>query len=155
MNSLYTLAHQLLTLGMDGTPIYSDHFAELNHEVYNQALELHKVQPSNTPETEAELCLSLLIAFNATIYDNGSKQQYIQEILDRSWEVLPKLAPSLLKVRLLAYCYAEVYEEELAEEAHAIINTWKKEELTLEQTEIIEELANFEENQYPWEMIEE
>lgn len=155
MNSLYSLAHQLLTLGMDGTPIYSDHFAELNREVYKQALALHDVQPGNTPEAEAELCLSMLIAFNATIYDNGCKQQYIQEILDRSWEVLPKLVPSLLKVRLLTYCYGEVYEEELAIEARAIINTWKKEELTLEQVEIIEELANFEENQYPWEVIED
>lgn len=155
MNSLYTLAHQLLTLGTDGTPIYSDHFGHLNHEVHEQALALYGTQPGNTPEAEAELCLSLLLAFNATIYDNGHKQQYIQTILDRSWDVLPKLAPSLLKVRLLTYCYSEVYEEELAEEAHAIICTWQKEELTLEQVEIIEELANFEENQYPWEVMED
>lgn len=153
MNSLYTLAHQLLTLGMDSTPIYSDHFAELNREVYNRALELYNARAGETPE--AELCLSMLLAFNATIYNNGHKQKYIQEMLDRSWEVLPKLAPSLLKVRLLTYCYSEVYEEELAAEAHAIINTWKKKELTLEQVEIIEELANFEENQYPWEVVED
>lgn len=156
MNSLYTLAHQLLTLGMDGTPIYSDHFAELNREVFNQALELYNARPGEAPEAEAELCLSMLLAFNATIYDDGSKQQYIQQMLDRSWEVLPKLAPSLLKVRLLTYCYSEIYEEELATEAHSIIDTWKKkEELTLEQVEIIEELANFEENQYPWEVVED
>ena len=155
MNSLYTLARQLLTLGADGTPIYSDYLTQLNREVYEQALVLRTVQPGNTPKAEAELCLSLLLAFNATIYDDGSKQQYIQEALDRSWEVLPQLAPSLLKVRLLTYCYSEIYEEELAAEAHAIINTWKKEELTLEQGEIIDELANFEENQYPWEVIED
>lgn len=155
MNSLYTLAHQLLTLGADDTPIYSDHFAQLNREVYEQALVLRTVQPGNTPEAEAELCLSLLLAFNATIYDNGSKRQYIQEILGRSSEVLPKLAPSLLKVRLLVYSYSEVYEEGLAEEAHAIVDTWKKEELTPEQVEIIEELANFEENQYLWEVMED
>ena len=155
MNSLYTLSHQLLNLGMDGTPIYSDHFARLNREVYEQALELHDIQKGNTLEQEAELCLSMLIAFNATIYDNGRKQQYIQEILDRSWEVLPKLSPSLLKVRLLTYCYGEVYEEELAEEARAIINTWKKTELALGEVEIIEELSNFEEHQYPWVEVKE
>ena len=155
VSSLYLLAHELLTLGMDGNPIYSDHLSRLNREVYEQALELHNFRQGNTPEEEAELCLSMLLAFNATVYDNGRKQQYIQELLDRSWEVLPKLVPSLLKVRLLTYCYGEVYEEDLAKEARVIIKTWKKEELTLEQVEIIEELDNLEENQYPWEEVQE
>lgn len=60
-----------------------------------------------------------------------------------------------LNVCLWTYCCSEVYEEELANEARAIIRTWKKEELTLEQVEIIEELAGFEENQYPWEVMED
>ena len=93
------------------------------------------------------------MAFAATIYDNGSKQEYVQNVLDRSWEVLPKLSPSLLKVRLLTYCYGEFYDESLAKEAHEIINTWNREELTLEQAEIVEELKDFEENQYPWEEV--
>ena len=154
-SSLYSLAHELLTLGMDGSPIYSDHFSRLNREVYEQALELYNYQIAEDPEEEAELCLSMLLAFNVTVYDNGRKRQYVQDILDRSWEVLPKLVPSLLKVRLLTYCYGEVYEEELVNEARAIINTWKKEELTLEQVEIMEELSNLEENQYPWEEVRE
>nr|WP_302831984.1 UpxZ family transcription anti-terminator antagonist [uncultured Bacteroides sp.] len=151
---LYSLAHDLLTLGMDGSPIYSDHFTRLNREVYELALKLCNVTAS-TPEEEAELCTCLLLAFNATYHDNGRKQQYIQLLLDRSFEVLPKLPASLLKVRLLTYCYAEVYESELAREAHAIINTWSKPSLTLEQLDIIEELKNIEENPYPFEEVED
>lgn len=154
MNSLYSLAHELLNLGMDGSPIYSDHFARLNREVYEQALKLYNTPNGDTPEQEAELCLSVLVAFNATFCDNGRKQQYIQHILDRCWNILEELPASLLKVRLLTYCYAEVYEDELAKEAHAIIDTWDTSSLTSEQTEIIEELKNMEDNQYPFEVLE-
>ena len=101
------------------------------------------------------LNFALLVAFAATIYDNGCKQEYIQNVLDRSWEVLPKLSASLLKVRLLTYCYGEFYDESLAKEAHEIINTWDKAGLSLEQAEIAEELKGFEENQYPFEEVEE
>ena len=110
MDSLFSLAHRLLTYGLDGSPIYVDEFTRLNREVYEQALELYGTR-GKTVESEAELCLGLLAAFAATIYDNGHKQQYIQQVLDRSWEVLPKLPASLLKVQLLVYCYSEVYDE--------------------------------------------
>lgn len=153
-SSLFSLARRLLACGLDGSPIYADRFARLNSDVYECALRLHNIQRGGTPEEEAGLCLSMLVAFNATIYDNGHKQRYIQEILDRSWEVLPRLSPSLLKVRLLTYCYGEVYEEELAQEAYAIISRWDKSALTPEQVEIMEELKNFEENPYPFEVIE-
>jgi hypothetical protein len=153
-SSLFSLARRLLTYGLDGSPVYADKFARLNLDVYEQALKLRNIRRGDTPEEEAGLCLSLLVAFNATIYDNGRKQQYIQEILDRSWETLPRLAPSLLKVRLLTCCYGEVYEEDLAREAHAIIDSWDKAELTPEQVEIMEELKNFENYPYPFEVVE-
>ncbi|SHJ48741.1 UpxZ family transcription anti-terminator antagonist [Bacteroides stercorirosoris] len=151
-SSLFSSAHHLLTYGLDGSPIYADQFTRLNRDVYERAIELCNSH-GTTAEEEAELCLGLLVAFAATIYDNGCKQQYIQNVLDRSWEVLPKLSPSLLKVRLLTYCYSEFYDESLAREAHTIINIWNKNELTLEQAEIVEELKRFEENQYPWEEV--
>lgn len=151
-SSLFSLAHHLLTYGLDGSPIYADQFTRLNRDVYERAIELYNTR-GTTVEEEAGLCLGLLVAFAATIYDDGSKQECIQSVLDRSWEVLPKLSPSLLKVRLLTYCYSECYDEELAKEAHEIINTWNKEELTLEQTETIVELKNFEENPYPFEEV--
>lgn len=151
-SSLFSLAHHLLTYGLDGSPIYADQFTRLNRDVYEQAIELYNTRGA-TVEEEAELCLGLLVAFAATIYDNGSKQQYVQNVLDRSWEVLPKLSPSLLKVRLLTYCYSEFYDESLAKEAHVIISTWNKEELTLEQAEIVKELKNIEENPYLFEEV--
>ncbi len=153
MDSLFSLAHRLLTYGFDGSPIYVDEFTRLNRDVYEQALDLYGTR-GKTVESEAELCLGLLAAFTSTIYDNGHKQQYIRQVLERSREVLPKLSASLLKVQLLSYCYSEVYDEELAKEAHNIISTWDKSELTLEQVDIIEDLKNFEENQYPYEVIE-
>lgn len=154
VSSLYTLAHELLNLGMDGSPIYNDYFAHLNHEVYEQALKLYNTPSSNIPEEEAKLCLSILVALNATFYDNGRKQQYIQTTLDRCWTILDQLPASLLKVCLLTYCYGEVYEDNLAEEAHSIISTWDKSALTPEQSEIIEELKNMEDNQYPFEVVD-
>ena len=153
-SSLFSLAHHLLTYGLDGSPVYADQFTCLNRDVYERAIELYNTR-GTTVEEEAELCLGLLVAFAATIYDNGSKQEYIQSVLDRSWEVLPKLSASLLKVRLLTYCYGEFYDESLAKEAHEIINTWDKAGLSPEQAEIAEELKEFEENQYPFEEVEE
>ena len=129
-------------------------FARLNREVYEQALNLYNAPEGNTPEEEAELCLSILLALNATFYDNGRKQQFIQHLLDRCWNVLDKLPASLLKVRLLTCCYGEVYDEKLASEAHSIIDTWDASSLTPEQTEIIGELKNMEENQYPFEIVD-
>ena len=125
----------------------------MNRDVYERAIELYNIHGA-TAEEEAELCLGLLVAFAATIYDNGCKQEYIQNVLDRSWEVLPKLSASLLKVRLLTYCYGEIYEEVLLQEAYAIIEGWNKDNLTSGQTEIIEELKNIEENPYPFEEVE-
>ena len=152
-SSLFSLAHDLLTYGLDGSPIYADQFTRLNRDVYERAIELYNIHGA-TAEEEAELCLGLLVAFAATIYDNGCKQEYIQNVLDRSWEVLPKLSASLLKVRLLTYCYGEIYEEVLLQEAYAIIEGWNKDNLTSEQTEIIKELKNIEENPYPFEEVE-
>lgn len=153
MDSLFSLAHNLLVYGLDGSPIYVDQFTRLNRDVYEQALDLYGTR-GKTVEAEAELCLGLLVAFAAVIYDNGHKQEYIQNVLDRSWEILPQLPASLLKVQLLVYCYSEVYDEELVRQAHNIIDTWDKSLLTLEQVNIIDELKSFEENQYPWEVIE-
>lgn len=153
VSSLFSLAHSLLTLGQDGSPIYVDSFTRLNRDVYESALNSYGKHGS-TPEAEAELCLGLLVAFNATMYDNGHKQEYIQKVLERSINVLPLIPASLLKVRLLTYCYGEIYEQELNKEAHVIIKSWDISRLTFEQQEAIEELRNIEENPYPWECID-
>lgn len=146
-------AHTLMYLGMDGAPIYSDDFCRQNKDVLVKSDSLFSAKGSDIEE-EANLCLALLMGYNATIYDYGDKQEKKQSVLDRIYNVLEQLSASLLKVRLLTYCCAEFCDEDLVKEAHAIIDSWNEVELTLEQEEIIEELKNFEENPYPWEEIE-
>lgn len=151
---LQRVAHELMCLGMDGTPVYSDTFCRLNKEVLVQSDSLFPVQGSGVEE-EANVCLALLIGYNATIYDNGDKEQKKQTVLNRACQILGQLPASLLKVRLLAYTYGEVYEESLLQEAHAIIDGWGKEVMTAEQVELVKELGNIEENPYPFEEVTE
>ena len=149
---LQQVAHDLMYLGLDGEPIYSDHFSRLNKEVLVKSDSLFSSESTDIEE-EANLCLALLMGYNATIYDNGDKEQKKQTIIGRIYTILEQLPASILKVRLLTYCYGEVYEEELSKEAHDIISTWNEDALTLEQADIIEELNNIESNPYPWEEI--
>lgn len=48
ITALYTLAHELLYLGSDGSPIYSDHFSRLNGDVLSRANILY---PHHAPPT--------------------------------------------------------------------------------------------------------
>lgn len=125
----------------------------MNKEVLVKSDSLFSAQSSDVEE-EANLCLALLMGYNATIYDDGDKEQKKQMVLNRICHVLEQLPASLLKVRLLTYTYGEVYEEVLFQEAYAIIEGWNKDNLTSEQTAIIEELKNIEENPYPFEVVE-
>lgn len=149
ISALYAFAHELLYLGMDDSPIYSDHFTRLNRDVFHQANALYN-QRGATSEEEASLCLVLLMGYNATFYDDGDKQERIQHVLDRCWEVLDKLPGSLLKVQLLTYCYGEVFDEELAREAREITNGWSGRELEAAEVEIVELLKGMEASPYPW-----
>ncbi len=149
VSALSTLADELLYLGIDDTPIYSDDFTRLNHEVFQKANALYH-QRGSTFEEEASLCLALLKGYNATIYNDGDKEERIQTILNRCWEVLEHLSASLLKVQLLTYCYGEVFEEELAKEANKIIESWDEKLLTKDQVEVIGFLKSLEEKPYPW-----
>ena len=146
-------AHELMYLGMDGKPVYSDTFCRLNKEVLVKSDSLFSAQSSDVEE-EANSCPALLMGYNATIYDDGDKEQKKQMVLNRICLVLEQLPASLLKVRLLTYTYGEAYEEVLFQEAYAIIEGWNKDNLTSEQTEIIEELKNIEKNPYPFEVVE-
>ncbi len=146
---LQQLAQKSLYLGLDGDPIYAEHFSRLNKEIQILSDALYSVK-GDTPEEEAGICLALLMGYNATIYSDKDKEAKKQSILDRAWEVLEQLPPSLLKCQLLTYCYGEVFEEELAQEAHAIIDSWQGRELTDKEQEVVENLRNLEENQYPY-----
>ena len=139
---------------MERFTIYSDHFCELNLEVYRQSEDLY-IRRSSDVEEEARLCYALLSGFHATIYDNGNKNKKIQALLDRSWKVVDKLPASLLKCQLLVACYAETFDDELAKEAHTIINGWEGRDLILAEREVFDYLESLEANPYPnWEEVE-
>lgn len=114
--SLYALACRLVRLGNDGSPVYSDTFAQLNREVYRQANALYGTQAA-TLEEEAWLCLALLTAYAATLCDNGNKHQRIRVLLARCESLLPRLSSSLLRARLLLACYQETCDDSLLDAA--------------------------------------
>lgn len=153
IENLRQLAHELLYLGVDGTPLYIDRFSQLSKGVLEHAETLYS-QKGSTFEEEARLCLVLLMSYGATIYDRGDKERKKQVVLNRAWKVLDKLPASLLKCQLLVACYGEVFDEGLAQEARAIMDSWKKRELSAEEQETIEMLKNLEEYQYPTSEIE-
>ncbi|KAA6326559.1 hypothetical protein EZS27_024358, partial [termite gut metagenome] len=77
--------------------------------------------------------------YHATIYDSkGDKEEKIQSVLNRSWKVLDVLPSSAVKCRLLLCCYAEVYEEDLLQEAKEIIDSWQGRELSEEEQAAVE-----------------
>ena len=149
---LQRIAHELLYLGQDGSPIYTDHFGQLNKSVLQQANALFNSKGEDDI-AEASICLALLMGYNATIYNPDDKEERIQTVLNRCWEILDRLPDSLLKVQLLTYCYGEVFEEELATDAHQIIESWGSRELTADEMEIVETLRSMEANPYEtWEV---
>ena len=154
--TLQRAAHDLMYLGMDGSPVYSDDLSRRNGEVYRLTTSLYNsgVQGSTVDE-QANVCLALLMGYNASFIDHGEKQEHVQEVLNRCWDILEALPASLLKLRLLTACYGEVYDEPLADEVRKIIAGWDEESLTPEQQEAIEEFQNVVDNPYPWEYIEE
>lgn len=152
---LQRAAHDLMYLGMDGSPVYSDDLSRRNGEVYRLTTSLYnsEVQGSTVKE-QADVCLALLMGYNASFIDHGEKQEHVQEVLNRCWDILEVLPASLLKLRLLTACYGEVYDEPLADEARKIIAGWTSTSLTSEQQEAIEEFQNVVDNPYPWEEME-
>lgn len=151
---LQRAAHDLIYLGMDGSPVYSDDLSRRNGEVYRLTTALYNSGfKGSTVEEQANVCLALLMGYSASFIDHGEKQEHIQKVLDRCWDILEALPASLLKLRLLTACYGEVFDEPLAEEARAIIASWDSTSLTPAQQEAIDEFQNVVENPYPWEYI--
>ena len=109
---LQRAAHDLMYLGMDGSPIYSDDLSRRNSEVYRLTTTLYNSGTwGTTVEEQANVCLALLKGYSASFIDHGEKQQHVQEVLRRCWDTLDTLPSSLLKLRLLTACYGEVFDE--------------------------------------------
>ena len=132
--TLQRAAHDLMYLGMDGSPIYSDDLSRRNGEVYRLTTALYD---------------------NASFVDHGEKLEHIQVILNCCWDLLDALPASLLKLRLLTACYGEVFDEPLVEKGRAIIALWNSTLITTEQQEAIEEFQNVVDNPYPWEEVKD
>ena len=123
--TLQRAAHELMYLGMDGSPVYSDDLSRRNGEVYRLTMALYRSGVKGTTiEEQANVCLALLMGYSASFVDHGEKQQHVQEVLDCCWDVLDALPASLLKLRLLTACYGEVFDESLADEGRSIIASW-------------------------------
>ncbi len=157
IQQLYTLCHDLLYLGMDGSPVYTNDLSRLNRDVYRLCNEIYDGGfQGTTPDEEGLLCLSLLKGYASTYCDYGDKQSRIQAVLQRIRAVLPQLSNSLLRVRLLVWTYSETFDDSLAREAHALMEAWGDVAMwTEDQREIQEELRNFEESREEWEEWEE
>lgn len=154
--ALQRAAHELMYLGMDGSPVYSDDLSRRNGEIYRMTMTLYSSgAKGSTTEEQANVCLALLMGYSASFIDHGEKQAHVQEVLDRCWDILDVLPASLLKLRLLTACYGEVFDDSLADEAYAIIASWNSMPLTSEQQEAITEFQNVIDNPYPWEYIGE
>ena len=154
--ALQRAAHELMYLGMDGSPVCSDDLSRRNGEVYRLTTALYNSgAKGSTTEEQANVCLALLMGYSASFIDHGEKQKHVQEVLDRCWDILDVLPASLLKLRLLTACYGEVFDEPLANEGRVIIASWNSASLTPEQKEAIAEFQNVVDNPYSWEYIDE
>ena len=153
--ALQHAAHELMYLGTDGSPVYSDDLSHRNGEVYRLTTALYNSgAKGSTIEEQANVCLALLMGYSASFIDHGEKQKHVQEVLNRCWDILEVLPASLLKLRLLTACYGEVFDDSSADEARAIIASWNSASLTSKQQEAIEEFQNVVNNPYPWEYID-
>lgn len=154
VEELKHLAHELLYLGTEDTPLYADDLSRLNKEIMQKTDVLFTAKAS-TDEEEALLCLALLMGYNAIMYNQSDTEAQKQIVLNRAWKVLDILSPSLLKCQLLTYCYGEVFDTELALEAHTIIDSWGERKFSDEEQEIVDTLMNLEKYPYPWSEINE
>ena len=153
--NLQRAAHELMYLGMDGSPVYSDDLSRRNGEVYRLTMALYRSGVKGTTiDEQANVCLALLKGYSASFIDHGEKLQHVQEVLRRCWDTLDSLPSSLLKLRLLTACYGEVFDEPLADEGRSIIASWSVASLTAEQQEAVDEFQNVVDNPYPWEEME-
>ena len=75
---LQRAAHDLMYLGMDGSPVYSDDLSRRNGEVYRLTMALYRSGVKGTTiEEQANVCLALLMGYSASFVDHGEKQQHV------------------------------------------------------------------------------
>ncbi len=115
---------RLLTSGENAPS--GEELTGLSREILDRADRLY---PScgQTATEEASLCATLLMAYNTSMYGPADRLERVNALLRRAEAVLPLLGSDVPeRVRLLAWCYAEVEEESLLLEAEAIVAGWER-----------------------------
>ena len=98
----------------------------LSREILDRADRLYPSRGQTATE-EASLCATLLMAYNTSMYGPADRLERVNALLRRAEAVLPLLGSDVPeRVRLLAWCYAEVEEESLLLEAEAIVAGWER-----------------------------
>lgn len=98
----------------------------LSREILDRADRLYPSYGQTATE-EASLCATLLMAYNTSMYGPADRLERVNALLRRAEAVLPLLGSDVPeRVRLLAWCYAEVEEESLLLEAEAIVAGWAR-----------------------------
>jgi|WetSurMetagenome_2_1015567.scaffolds.fasta_scaffold06883_7 hypothetical protein len=139
---LHRVVIRLVYFQDDDEYSHVDKFQEVTSWIYNTCRQLIQLK-GTTVEEEAEICLSVLEGYSATIRDEIN----IEEALNRSYKILQDMEPSVMKCSLLVYCYGEAGNKALADEAKQIMDTWSGRELTEEETHIKQLLADMEYNE--------
>ena len=115
---------RLLTSGENAPS--GEELTGLSQEILDRADRLY---PScgQTATEEASLCATLLMAYNTSMYGPADRLERVNALLRCAEAVLPLLGSDVPeRVRLLAWCYAEVEEESLLLEAEAIVAGWAR-----------------------------
>ena len=84
-----------------------------------------------------------LHAYTLSPYGPADRLSRLDALSRRAASVLSRLAPSTLKVRLLAWSYAGIEDERLLSEANEIIAGWDRQRLTEEQALALREMETF------------
>ena len=142
LNRLAQITQRQLALGLASGPIDQEEVVALSREALSLASSLFPLQ-GETVEEEANLCLTLLMAYTLSLYGPADRLSRLDALSRRAASVLSRLAPSALKVRLLAWSYAGVEDERLLSEANEIIAGWDRQRLTEEQALALREMETF------------
>ena len=115
---------RLLTSGENAPS--GEELTGLSREILDRADRLYPSRGQTATE-EASLCATLLMAYNTSMYGPADRLERVNALLRRAEAVLPLLGSDVPeRVRLLAWCYAEVEEESLLLEAEAIVAGWER-----------------------------
>lgn len=115
---------RLLTSGENAPS--GEELTGLSREILDRADRLYPSRGQTATE-EASLCATLLMAYNTSMYGPADRLERVNALLRRAEAVMPLLGSDVPeRVRLLAWCYAEVEEESLLLEAEAIVAGWAR-----------------------------